>query len=115
MIYSSKIENTIFLELGWYYRGYCRSSVVVAATPGVLHLLISFTSFAELGRRHVKKFYASICFIQYLGESSPHQPGYHSLAGLFNITIEPNTNLEYSWHVRSVSPWFVFFKWYMLL
>jgi hypothetical protein len=81
----------------------------------VLHLPISFTSFTEFGRRHVKMFYASICFIQYLGESSPHQPGYHSLAGLFNITIESNANLEYSWHVRSVSPWFVFLKWYMLL
>jgi hypothetical protein len=31
-----KIENTIFLELGLYYRGYYRCTVAATAIPGVL-------------------------------------------------------------------------------
>jgi hypothetical protein len=58
-------------------------------------LLISPTSLAELGRRHVKKIHTNICFIQHHGESSPHQPGYHSLTGWFYITIEPDANHDY--------------------
>jgi hypothetical protein len=59
-------------------------------------LLISTTSLSELGRRHIKKFYTNIFFIQHRGKSSPHQSGYHGLAGWFHITIEPNANHEYS-------------------
>jgi hypothetical protein len=59
-------------------------------------LPISLTSLAELGRSHVKKFYTNIYYVQHLGESSPHQPGYHGLAGWFHITIEPDTNHEHS-------------------
>jgi hypothetical protein len=59
------------------------------------HLLISPTSLTEHGRRHVKKFYANICFVQHRGESSPHQSGYHGLAGWFHIIIEPDANREY--------------------
>jgi hypothetical protein len=69
---------------------------------------ISPTSLAKLWRRNVKKFYTNICFIQYHGESSPHQPSYHGRAGWFNIAIEPDSYREYSWLVRSVSPLFVF-------
>jgi hypothetical protein len=46
------------------------------------------TSLIELGRSHVKKFHTNIYFVQYRGESSPHQSGYHGLAGWFHITIE---------------------------
>jgi hypothetical protein len=71
-------------------------------------LLISPTSLTELGRSHVKKFHTNVCYVQHLRESSPHQPGYHGLANWFHITIEPDANREYSWHVRSISPWFIF-------
>jgi hypothetical protein len=71
-------------------------------------LPISHTTLAVLGRSHVKKFHTYICFIQHRGESSPYQPGYHSLAGWFHITIEPDANREYSLLRRSVSPRFVF-------
>jgi hypothetical protein len=69
---------------------------------------ISPTSVIELGRSHVKKFHANIYFIQHSGESTPHQPGYHGLAGCFYIIIEPNVNREYSWFVGSVSPSLIF-------
>jgi hypothetical protein len=71
-------------------------------------LSISPTSLDELERSYVKKFHTNICFVQHCGESSPHQPGYHGLAGWFHITIEPDANREYSWLVRSISPRFVF-------
>jgi hypothetical protein len=45
-----------------------------------------------LGRDHVKKFHTNISFIQYRGEISPHQPGYHGVAGWLNVTIEPDAN-----------------------
>jgi hypothetical protein len=67
-------------------------------------LLISPTLVTELRRSHVKKFHTNICSIQHHGESSPYQPGYHSLASWSHITIEPDANHEYSWLVRSVSP-----------
>jgi hypothetical protein len=71
-------------------------------------LSISPTSLTAHGRSHVKKFYTNNCLVQHCGESSPHQPGYHGLAGWFHITIESDANREYSWLVRSVSPRFVF-------
>jgi hypothetical protein len=74
----------------------------------VTHLLISPTSLPELGRIHIKMFHTNIYFLQHHGESSPHQPAYHGLAGCFHITIGPNANHEYSSLVRSVSPQFVF-------
>jgi hypothetical protein len=73
-----------------------------------MRLPISPTSLTELRRSHAKKFYTNIYFIQHRGESSPHQSGYHGLAGWFHITIEPDANREYSWLVRLVSPWFIF-------
>jgi hypothetical protein len=66
------------------------------------------TSLAELGKNHVEKFHANICFIQCHRESCPHQPGYHDLVGWFDITIEPDAYREYSWLVRIISPQFVF-------
>jgi hypothetical protein len=66
------------------------------------------TSLAEHGRRHVKKFHTNIYFVQNHGEISPHQPRYQGLAGWFDITIEHDVYLEYSWLVRLVSQWFVF-------
>jgi hypothetical protein len=65
------------------------------------------TSLAKLGRSHVKKFHTNIYFVQQRGESTPHQPEYHSLAGWFHITIEPDAYHEYSWLVRLVSPRYV--------
>jgi hypothetical protein len=59
-------------------------------------LPISPTSLAELGRSHVKKFHTNIYFIQHRGESCPHLSGYHSPAGWFHITVEPDANHEYS-------------------
>jgi hypothetical protein len=59
-------------------------------------LLINPISLAELERSHVKKFRINIYFVQHNGESSPHQSGYHNLAGWFHITIELNANHEYS-------------------
>jgi hypothetical protein len=73
-----------------------------------MSLRISPTSLAELGRSNIKKFHSNIYFVQYRGESSPHQPVYHGLAGWFNIIIAPDANREYSWLVSSISPWFVF-------
>jgi hypothetical protein len=70
--------------------------------------LISPTSLGEHGRSNINKFHTNICFVQHCGESSPHQPGYHGLAGWFNITIEPDAYRENSCLVRSVSPPFVF-------
>jgi hypothetical protein len=61
-------------------------------------------SLTELERSHVKKFHTNIYFVQHRGESSPHQAGYHDLAGWFHITIEPNAYREYSWLVRLVCP-----------
>jgi hypothetical protein len=61
-----------------------------------MRLLISPTSLTELRRSHAKKFYTNIYFIQHHGESSPHQSGYHGLAGWFHITIEPSASHEYS-------------------
>jgi hypothetical protein len=69
---------------------------------------ISLISLAELVRSHIKKFHTNIYFVQHHGESSPHQTGYHGLAGLFNVTIEPDANREYSRLVRSVFSRFVF-------
>jgi hypothetical protein len=60
------------------------------------NLPISLTSLVEFGRSHVKKFHTNIYFIQHYGQSSPHQPGYHGLAGWFRITIELDANREYS-------------------
>jgi hypothetical protein len=68
-----------------------------------MRLPISPTSLAELGRSHVKKFHTIISFIQHHGEISPHQPGYHSVARWFNVTIEPDANCWYSWLVKSIS------------
>jgi hypothetical protein len=69
---------------------------------------ISPTSLVEHGRSNVKKFHTNICFVQHRGDSSPHQPWYHGLAGWFNVTIEPDAYRENSWLVRLVSPLFVF-------
>jgi hypothetical protein len=71
-------------------------------------LLISPTSLTEHRRSHVKKCHTNICFAQHHGESSPHHPGYHSLAGWLHITIEPDAHREYSKLVRLVSPRFIF-------
>jgi hypothetical protein len=68
---------------------------------------ISPTSRVELRRIHVKKFHTNICFVQHHGESSPHQPRYHGLAGWFHITVEPDAVHEYSWPVKSVSPRYI--------
>jgi hypothetical protein len=57
-----------------------------------IHLPISLTSLAKLGRSHVKKFHINMCFVQHRGKSSPHQPGYNSLASRFHIIIEPDAN-----------------------
>jgi hypothetical protein len=53
---------------------------------------ISLTSLAKLGRSHVKKFHTNISFVQHHGEISPHQLGYHGVAGWFDVTIEPDAN-----------------------
>jgi hypothetical protein len=57
-----------------------------------MRLCISPTSLAELGRSHVKKFHTNISFVQHHGEINPQQPGYHGVAGWFNVTIEPDAN-----------------------
>jgi hypothetical protein len=59
------------------------------------HLPISPTSLGKLVRSNVKKFHTNICFVQHSGETSPHQSqGCHSLAGWFNVTIEPDEYRE---------------------
>jgi hypothetical protein len=77
----------------WCFRG--RHFFIQLSKRGT-RLPISPTSLIELGRRHVKKFYTNICFVQHYGESSPHQSGYHDLADWFHITIDPDANHEYS-------------------
>jgi hypothetical protein len=72
------------------------SSFFMQLSKMEMRLPISPTLLAELGRSHVKNFYTNIYFVQHRGESSPHQSGYHILAGWFHITIEPDANREYS-------------------
>jgi hypothetical protein len=91
------------------------SSFFMQLSKRKMCLQIGPTSLTELGRSNVKKFHTNIYFLQDRGESSLHQPGYHSLASWFNITIEPNENCEYSWLVRSVSTLFVFKMIYVTL
>jgi hypothetical protein len=72
------------------------SSFFIQLSKREMHLPISPTSLAELGRSHVKMFHTNICYVQHRGESSPLQPGYHGLAGWFHITVELDANCEYS-------------------
>jgi hypothetical protein len=38
-------------------------------------LPISLTSLTELGRCHAKKIHTNICYVQHIGENSPHHTG----------------------------------------